>query len=115
MLPLQVMDFNGDRLNDVVLVARDGIYAWAQVRTAPHTCGSSGRMRARHQGISLWCSPPNRRPGLAWVVRSLSSWISDLSFPASSRDSTVERACLLRLALHQRWSVKARQCKHTLP
>ena len=41
VLPLQVMDFNGDRLNDVVLVARDGIYAWAQARPAPYSRTSS--------------------------------------------------------------------------
>lgn len=34
MLPLQLMDFNGDRLTDIVLVARNGIYAWAQARPA---------------------------------------------------------------------------------
>ena len=32
MLPLQMLDFNGDRLTDVILVANDGIYGWAQVR-----------------------------------------------------------------------------------
>lgn len=46
MLPLQVMDFNGDRLNDIVLVARDGIYAWAQVRPAAHSRTSPHLLQA---------------------------------------------------------------------
>ena len=32
MLPLQVVDFNFDRFNDLILVARDGIYGYVQVR-----------------------------------------------------------------------------------
>ena len=31
-LPLQVVDFNFDRFNDIILVARDGIYGYVQVR-----------------------------------------------------------------------------------
>ncbi|EIE27009.1 hypothetical protein COCSUDRAFT_83568 [Coccomyxa subellipsoidea C-169] len=31
-LPLQILDFNGDGLNDIVLVSHDGLYGWAQVR-----------------------------------------------------------------------------------
>ncbi len=38
VLPLQLMDFNGDRLTDVVLVARNGIYAWAQARASASAC-----------------------------------------------------------------------------
>ena len=33
-LPLQILDFNGDGLNDIVLVSHDGLYGWAQVRAA---------------------------------------------------------------------------------
>jgi len=32
VLPLQVVDFNFDRFNDLILVARDGIYGYVQVR-----------------------------------------------------------------------------------
>ncbi|KAK9916603.1 hypothetical protein WJX75_004756 [Coccomyxa subellipsoidea] len=31
-LPLQIADFNGDGLNDIILVSHDGLYGWAQVR-----------------------------------------------------------------------------------
>ena len=31
-IPLQVVDFDGDENNDVILVSRDGLYAFAQVR-----------------------------------------------------------------------------------
>ncbi len=30
-LPLQVIDFNFDRFNDLILVTRDGIYGYVQV------------------------------------------------------------------------------------
>jgi len=32
VLPLQVVDFNFNRFNDLILVARDGIYGYVQVR-----------------------------------------------------------------------------------
>ncbi|BDA41145.1 hypothetical protein COCOBI_01-8000 [Coccomyxa sp. Obi] len=31
-LPLQIVDFNGDGLNDIILASHDGLYGWAQVR-----------------------------------------------------------------------------------
>lgn len=30
-LPLQIVDFNSDGFNDIILVSRDGIYGYAQV------------------------------------------------------------------------------------
>lgn len=31
-LPLQIVDFNSDGFNDIILVSRDGVYGYAQVR-----------------------------------------------------------------------------------
>ena len=31
MLPLQLADFNGDGLTDLILVSSSGLYGWAQV------------------------------------------------------------------------------------
>ena len=31
-IPLQVVDFDGDGNNDIILLSRDGVYAFAQVR-----------------------------------------------------------------------------------
>lgn len=31
-LPLQIADFNSDGFNDIILVSRDGVYGYAQVR-----------------------------------------------------------------------------------
>ena len=31
MLPLQVADFSGDQLQDIMLMTYDGLYGWAQV------------------------------------------------------------------------------------
>lgn len=33
VLPLQLADFNGDGLTDLILVSSSGLYGWAQVRT----------------------------------------------------------------------------------
>jgi hypothetical protein len=37
-LPLQIADFNGDGLNDIILVSHDGLYGWAQVCHLPALC-----------------------------------------------------------------------------
>ena len=31
MLPLQVADFSGDQLQDIMMMTYDGLYGWAQV------------------------------------------------------------------------------------
>jgi len=33
VLPLLVVDFNMDRFNDIILVSRDGVFGYAQVRS----------------------------------------------------------------------------------
>lgn len=37
-LPLQVADFNGDQLQDIMLVTYDGLYGWAQVNSQSTNC-----------------------------------------------------------------------------
>jgi hypothetical protein len=51
--PLVVADFNGDGLNDIVLVTAQGVYGYVQVRRAcaprggrPHTAWHSAQRRA---------------------------------------------------------------------
>jgi hypothetical protein len=42
VLPLQLADFNGDGLTDLILVSSSGLYGWAQARAQPsfnlHPC-----------------------------------------------------------------------------
>ena len=35
VLPLQVADFSGDQLQDIMLMTYDGLYGWAQVTHDP--------------------------------------------------------------------------------
>ena len=54
--PLIVADFNGDGLNDIIVVTRDGIYGYVQVHITSHyfllhqSSSSSGYNRARFPG-----------------------------------------------------------------
>ena len=44
-LPLQVIDFNFDRFNDLILVTRDGIYGYVQVCYGLGVASSSSHAR----------------------------------------------------------------------
>ena len=92
MLPLQVLDFNGDRLNDVVLVARDGIYAWAQVRPAPNSRTSP------HQSRMHVDAPGPPHLVLRWLI--ISSVGITVAITRHWRPSTLERhpygPCMLK-------------------
>ena len=43
VLPLQAADFNGDQLQDIIVMTYDAIYGWAQVMMLPavHGLGSA--------------------------------------------------------------------------
>ena len=48
-MPLQVVDFNGDGLQDVILVTREGIFGWAQV--SHYLCDLQLQCQSRSSGI----------------------------------------------------------------
>ena len=54
VLPLQAVDFNGDQLQDIVVMTYDALYGWAQVKGLPamHSCWSL------RWGTANFCSLP---------------------------------------------------------
>lgn len=86
-LPLQIVDFNGDYLNDIILVTHDGLYGWAQVWPPPSLIKATASLR---MVAHIICQVPLALGGDGEEVLD----------PTAAHDCCCETRGLIDLSLH---------------